>query len=431
MLKQFDFGFGEQTVTFSVAEKQIVDVIEGKSVAAITDVREAVQQVLRSPIGTAPLDQVIAAGDTVAVIVSDLTRAWVRHDLFLPPLFDELNRAGVPDQDIKLVVALGAHRRNSDAENLAVYGEEVVRRVTIEQSCALDEEGFVPLGKTSRGVVVEINRHVAEADKVILTGGIVYHSMAGFSAGRKAVLPGVSSYASIQGNHSFCLHEVHGQGISPNSDSGILYTNPMHLDQMEITAILNPAFLLNAVFTPDGGFACFVAGHWRDAWLEGCKTVQEIYGVPITRQADITVASSGGFPKDINFYQASKGIENAYGATRPGGIIIGVMECRDIYDPPDFSQWFDYVSLYDREMALRQGFTVPGFVALKMGIVAKTVTVIMVTLEKNKEFFAKAGILTAATIDEAFALASEKLGTDSPSITIMPHAATTVPILKR
>jgi nickel-dependent lactate racemase len=125
---------------------------------------------------------------------------------------------------------------------------------------------FTYIGTTTRGVVVKLNRHVTAADKVILTGGIVYHSMAGFAGGRKSIIPGIASYGTIQANHRFCLSDEIGGGVSPLCDCGRLAGNPLHEDQMEIAAMLAPAFLLNAIAAPGGGFAGFVAGHWRDAW---------------------------------------------------------------------------------------------------------------------------------------------------------------------
>ncbi|MDF2930013.1 MAG: hypothetical protein K0Q75_2251, partial [Anaerospora sp.] len=151
----------------------------------------AVREALANPIGTLPLNQTVQSGDKVVIVASDITRAWIRHDLFLPVLLDELNSAGIPDSDISLVVALGAHRYHTEAENSAVYGSEVVNRIRILQSCAMTTEDFVYLGTTSRGVRCELNKHVVNADKVILTGGIVYHLMAGFGGGRKAIMPGV------------------------------------------------------------------------------------------------------------------------------------------------------------------------------------------------------------------------------------------------
>jgi len=427
---EIHLGYGNEEIKVNLPEKQILHVIEGNHVEPLTDIPAAVKTALANPIGSPPINQIVKKGDNVCIIVSDITRAWVRNDLFLPPLLDELNASGVPDSDITIVVALGAHRHHTPQENLATYGQEVVKRITIEQSYAPETENFVKLGTTSQGVDTCVYKTVAQADKVILTGGIVYHLMAGFGGGRKSIMPGVSAYASIQGNHSFCLHDVVGQGISPDCISGKLSGNTMHENITEMAAMVKPAFLLNAVLTSEGKFAKFVAGHWYDAWLEGCHAVENIFGVPITAKADLVIGSAGGFPKDINLYQGSKTIDNAFMATKDGGVIILLLECRDIKEPPDFSGWFDFESLYERELALRKGFTVPGFIALKCGLIAKQVSLIIVTLPQNKDFITKAGMIPAASLEEAIAIAEQKLGRKDYSITVMPHAANTVPVMK-
>lgn len=429
MLKEYKFGFGQGTLSIKLPQERVLNEVEGKSVSPITNVAAAVREAVRNPIGTPPLSQVVQPGDKVMIVASDITRAWVHYEQLLPPLLDELNAAGIPDKDIKLIVALGAHRRHTDEDNLRVYGPEVVNRVEILQSHAQDEADFAYVGTTTRGVKVYLNKHVLAADKVILTGGIVYHLMAGFGGGRKSVLPGIAGYSTIQGNHSFCLHKEVGKGISTACVSGKLVGNDMHEDMMEMAAMLNPAFLVNAVYTPNGQFARIVAGHWDKAWREGCKTVEEIFGVPISGPADLVIASAGGYPKDINLYQGSKTIDNAFMAVKKDGVIILMLECREIAEPPDFSGWFDYTSLYDREVALRQGFTVPGFIALKCGLMAQQIPHIVVTLPENKAFIEKTGMIFAATLEEALALAEQKLGRRDYTVNVMAHAANTVPLL--
>lgn len=430
MDKNFSLAFGEEQVTFTVPEEQLLDIVEGKEISPIIDVPEAIHQALTEPIGSPGLSTVVKSGDHVVIVVSDITRQWIRYDLILPTLIAELNTAGIVDRDITLIVALGAHRPHTDQENAEIYGKEIVDRIAIKQSYALNDEDFVPVGKTARGVNVRLNREVVEADKVILTGGIIYHSMAGFGGGRKSVLPGIAAYDTIQGNHRFCLNKIEGQGLNPYCYAGSLEHNEMHQDMLEMAEMLQPDFLLNAVYTPKGEFCRFVAGHWYDAWLTGCKTVEELYGIPISGKADIVVTSSGGFPKDINFYQASKAIENAYEAVKDEGVLITLMECREIGDPPDFSQWFDYSSPIECEAELRKAFTVPGFVALKMRIIAKTMKVIVVTLPENRKFIEKMGMIAAENMAEAFTLANKIVDKKLPSVTVIPHGGIVFPIIK-
>ncbi|MDF2569567.1 MAG: larA 6, partial [Sporomusa sp.] len=359
MTKQFSLAFGMEELTLSLAQERLVEVIAGHETQAIKDIPESVREALNNPSASPALRDVVRPGDKTVIIASDITRQWVRHDLFLPALLDELNAAGVADCNITLVTALGAHRYHTLEDNKLTYGNEVVNRITILQSCALDNANFVNIGRTSRGTEVHINRHVVNADKVILTGGITYHSMAGFGGGRKAIIPGVAGYETIQSNHRLCLSPEQGGGPHPECCQGNLEKNDMHQDMIEIAAMVNPAFLLNAIFTAEGDFAAFVGGHWYEAWLLGCRKAGEIAGVLVEDPADVVIASAGGYPKDINFYQASKAIENACLAVKTGGVLIVVMECSEISEPPDFSQWFDYPTLCAREAALRKNFTVP------------------------------------------------------------------------
>lgn len=428
--KIYRFGFGGGTVELALPSEQVVNEIAGRPVASIDDVSAAARAALRQPVGTPPLCEIVRPGETVAIIVSDITRAWIKANLFLPVLLDELNLAGIPDSDIFIMVALGAHRPNTDEENIIVCGAAVCHRVRVYQHAARDKKALVYSGKTTHGVEVWINKRVMEADRIILTGGIVYHLMAGFGAGRKAIIPGISGYDTIQANHRLCLHPEIGRGLNPHCQSGYTIGNEMHDDQMEIAKLVDPDFLLNVVCTPEGKPAGFFAGHWQLAWEEGCKLVEKIYGIPIAEKTDLVVASAGGFPKDINLYQGAKALDNAYLATKPGGVAICFLECRDIFEPAEFSDWFKYSDDLKFEQALRSAFTVPGFIALKCLSIAQEVSMIVVTKPENAEFVKKTGMIPAGSASEALQIARKKIGRSNFTITVMSHAANTVPLLK-
>lgn len=428
--KKFSFGFGNGVQEITLPERQIIQEIEGRPATAVDNVPAAVQAALRNPIGSPALREIVKPGETVAIIVSDITRAWIKANQFLPILLDELNEAGVADGDIFIMIALGAHRPHTKEEDIVVCGASICHRVRVYQHDARDKDNLVFNGTTSRGVEAWNNKRVMDADRIILTGGIVYHLMAGFGAGRKAVMPGISGYDTIQANHRFCLHPEVGKGLNPNCMSGRTDGNEMHEDQMEIAEFVDPDFLLNVVFTPEGKFAGIFAGHWKQAWVEGCRMVEEIYGIPIKEKADLVVASAGGFPKDINLYQGAKTLDNAYMATKPGGVAICFLECRDISEPAEFSNWFKYPDPLSFENALRSAFTVPGFIAFKCICIAKEITMIVVTKPENAEFIRKTGMIPATSGEEAMKIARQKFGRDDFTITIMAHAANTVPLLK-
>lgn len=428
-MAQIELAYGERQLQMTLPNAQHIDILEGKITAGVRDIKAAALQAVRQPIGSQPLADIVTPTDRVVIVVSDITRRWVRHDLFLPVLLNELNAAGIKDSQIMLLVALGAHRKHSAAENILNYGQEVVARVEVQQSYAPEADQFVNIGTTTRGIPVTINRHVQLADKVILTGGICYHPMAGFGGGRKGILPGISGYESIQGNHRFCLSKIPGGGVNPHCAAGRLADNEMHLDMMEMAALVQPDFLFNVVFTPEGEIAGFFAGHWQEAWQAGCQKVEDIYGVPVAEPADLVIVSAGGAPKDMNFYQACKSIQHAAPAVKPGGMMIAVLECPDIEDPPDFSQWFDYPTLASAEQALREAFTVPGFIALKICYIAKEMPVVVVTAPQNTNFFAKTGIRAVSTLDEALVIAEQRRPLAESRILVMPHGGSTVPLL--
>lgn len=432
-MAHFDLKFGKGSMGVTLPDEQVLRVIEGAPYPAAPDIKAELRKGLNNPIGTAPLDILVTDVQNVCIVVSDITRAWLRYDLFLPELLDYLNEAGVPDSNIFLLIAYGAHRLQSEAECLAEFGEAVVNRVRIEHSSGINPGSkFVHRGTTTQGVPIEINELAVNADFVILTGAIGYHSMAGFGGGRKAVLPGISSYRAIQGNHCFCLGPNQGDGISEAAVSGnISETNLMHKDQMEHAAALDAEFLINVVLNADDKIARLMCGHWDDAWYEGTELVEQIYGVAIDELADCVLVTSGGYPKDINLYQALKAQENAIKACKPGGVIIMVMELDDINEPADFMHWFDIEDLYEREKALRAGFTVPGFVSLLFGESLKQYHHVLVSLEKNKEAGERLGVPTVTTIEEAVALAEKYLSRKDFTITVMTQGSNTMPILEK
>ncbi len=429
--KLFEFGFGKEKLKLSLPAEKILNEIEGRPAQAITDVPAAVREALRNPIDSAPLADIVKAGDKVGIVVSDITRGWIKSYQFLPTLVDELNLAGIPDEDIFIMISLGTHRKHTPEEDVAVCGKEICDRIAVYQHDGLDEDNLVYLGTTSRGTEAYINKKIVEADKVILTGGIVFHLMAGFGGGRKSIMPGVSGDKTIQGNHSIALHDEVGMGSNPLCASGKLEGNPLHDDMTEVAAMVKPDFLLNGVYTPEGDFYKIFAGHWYTAWEQGCQAVLDIYGIPIEEQADVVIASAGGFPKDINLYQGSKTIDNAFMAAKPGGIIVCILECPDIYEPPVFSSWFKYTDILEFENAVRADFSIPAFIAFKCADIAKKLTAIVVTKPENADFIKRTGMIPVTTLEEAWQLVENKMQGQEYKITIMAHAANTVPLLKK
>ena len=427
--RKFSLKFGQSTLDFSLPEKQILQEIVGEEYPALGDIPAAVKAALARPIDSPPLRELVKPGEKVVITVSDITRAWQQMDLVLPVVLDTLNAAGVPDGDITLLIVVGAHRQNTESEFRQLCGEEVFRRVRVVNHDAWDTANMVYLGQTSRGTEVAVNRLVSEADRLIMTGGIVYHYMVGYGGGRKSVIPGFCSIKTIQQNHLWALGPNLGDGSNPNAISGKTRGNEVHEDMMEIAGFIQPDFLLNMVPTPKGEFAGIFAGNWVSAWMEGTKLVDRIYGVEISALADIVISTAGGFPKDINLYQTGKTMDNAIYAVKKGGVVIILSECPDINDPEEFTQWFRYATKREMEQALRANFTIPGWVAWREVECGDRATFIMVTRQENADLVRKANMTPATGIEEALHLAYGKCGTTNPSFTVMPQGANTLPIL--
>jgi nickel-dependent lactate racemase len=385
---------------------------------------EAIAHALQKPIQSPPLHERVRPGQKVAILVSDITRLWVRTDLFLPSILQVLNRSGVKNEDILLIVATGSHRDNSQEEIRRIVGEEVSQKIRVINHHGREAEELTYLGRTPLGTEVRLNRFAVESDLTIVTGGIIFHTLSGFSGGRKGILPGISGYDTIQQNHRLSLKE--GGGILETVKKGEMEKNPVSQDMLAAARMIPNTFLFNVVMNEEGKIVQAVSGDLEKAHLEGCQVVKNISSVFIKEKGEITLASPGGFPWDISLYQSIKTLANASFATREGGTIILVTECRDGVGPPDWVQWFEWGRAEMIERELRKGFTIPGFVALKTVFITNRFRVILVS-RLDPESVRKVGMIPASSIDEALLLAREKMEHRTNTI-FMPYGSFVLPV---
>lgn len=289
---------------------------------------EHIRDALAHPIGTGTLDAVVKAGETVCVVIPDTTRKWQSPAIYVPILVEELNACGVRDEDILIVSATGTHRRQTREEWAGLVGEEILGRVRCEDHVCTDDANLKFMGVTSRGTPVWLNAHAMACDKLILTGGAVYHFLAGYGGGRKYVLPGIAGRETIMKNHNLALNEGFGNGSNPMVRSANLTgSNPFHADMAEAAELAKPCFLLNVVADGDFNIIRAFAGDYVEAHAAACKLVDDIDGVYVEERTPLVIASSGGYPKDINLYQTSKTLSNARAVVADGGTMILLSEC--------------------------------------------------------------------------------------------------------
>lgn len=394
-------------------------------------VREHIEYALDHPIGAGPIEETVQAGDKVCILISDVTRRWQQPSTYLPILVERLNRAGIPDEDILILCATGTHRRQTEEEHISLVGEDLYHRIRFLDHQCDEKEHLTYMGTTSRGTPVWLNSYAMACDKIILTGGVVYHFLAGFGGGRKSVVPGIAGRETINTNHNNALNHGLGSGSNPRVCNGNMgEDNPFHSDLMECAAFAKPAYLLNVIVDDNYQIVGAFAGDWREAHKAAAKVVEQLDGVSIPRRAPLVIASAGGFPKDINLYQTSKSLSNALAAVAPGGTMILLSQCREGFGDPDCeAQICAYDTMEEREKALRADFSIGGFVGFLFAETSENYHLILVT-DIPKERFERTKIQVAQTLDEAMALAAQWNGgsLDGVETVLMPYGGSTFPL---
>jgi nickel-dependent lactate racemase len=364
------------------------------------------------------------AGEEVVIVTSDITRP-TGSDLYLPLLVSRLNTAGIKDSDIEIVIALGIHRKQTEAELKRIVGSLYGRIKVTNHDCD-DPDHLVYLGETRRGVPVELNSRVVQANRLILTGAITFHYFAGFGGGRKSMLPGVASRRSCMASHFALLNEGNGSGRNPQGVAGQLVGNPVHEAMLEACGMRAPDFILNTILTPDKRIRAVFSGDWRAAHLEGCHRFAALFECPITTKSDLVVVSCGGFPKDINLIQAHKSMEYASRALKPGGVMILLAECRDGLGNATFFNWFSYLTCGELEEALRARYEINGQTAWSLKEKALRFRIVLVSLLAPEEVTTM-GMIPAQTLQQAFELARPMLP-ENFSAYLIPEGGSVLPV---
>ncbi|KAF0219811.1 MAG: hypothetical protein FD174_1824 [Geobacteraceae bacterium] len=374
--------------------------------------------------GCEPILRTFNPGEKVVIVTSDITR-YTGSEIYLPLLVERLNGAGIRDEDIEIVIALGIHRRQTEHEHKKIVGSLWGRIKVVDHDC--DDPGkLVYLGKTGNGIEVEINRRVAEAARVILTGTIGYHYFAGFGGGRKSILPGVASRKSCMASHFAVLNPAPGAGKNPLAATGVLAGNPVHQAMEEACALVAPSFILNTVLSPDKRIIAAFAGGWREAHLAGCEFYAERFSYPIHERADLVVVSCGGFPKDINFIQAHKSMEYGSQALKEGGVMILLAQCRDGYGNATFFNWFRFKELGAFEAELRRNYEINGQTAYSTLQKAQRFRVVLVSDLPPEEVTAM-GMIPVSSLTEAMGKVEVMLPADYTAY-VIPEGGTVLPV---
>ncbi len=391
----------------------------------LPDPKEEIRRALANPLGTPALAEIVRPGDRVVIVTSDITR-YTGSELYLPILVEELNRCGITDQDIEIVIALGIHRQQTAEEHRKILGSLYGRIVVHDHECD-DPEQLVDLGQTSSGLPVQINQRVMAADRLIVTGTVGLHYFAGYGGGRKSLVPGVASRTTCMATHFAIFNPPEQGGRNTKACTANLDGNPVHLAILEAAKRIKPDFLLNTVLTTDKQIARVFCGDLEQAHLSGCELAQTLYTAPLKHLADLAIVSCGGHPKDINFIQAHKALDYGVQAVRRGGTVILLAACPDGFGNATFFDWFNYEDLDIFEKALRSRYEINGQTAWSTLSKARTWRVILMS-EFTDEQTKKMGMEKAGSLDEALQMAYKQLP-ENPEIVVIPDGGTILPMI--
>lgn len=415
---QYSLGFSKTTMKVEIDDKNLLAVLHANDVETDLKGEEEVYRALNNPIGSNRLSEIVKSGEKVAIVTSDITRP-MPSKIVLPYVLDELKKAGIRDKDITIVFALGSHRKHTEEEKKYLVGEEIYNRIKCIDS---DIRDFVSFGFTRSNTPIDIFTPVAEADRRICLGNIEYHYFAGYSGGAKAIMPGVSTRGAIQANHSRMVDE--------NAYAGNLDTNPVRIDIEDTIKLVQIDFILNVVLNEKKEIIKAVAGHYIDAHRAGCRFLDNLYKTPLKEKADIVISSIGGYPKDLNLYQAQKALDNAKHAVKDGGIIILVASCKEGLGEEVFERWITEAlqpqDLIDR---VKSNFELGGHKAAAIAMVLQKARVFLVS-ELDEAVVRKIFLEPYQDMQSAYDSALEVMGKGAKVI-VIPHGGSILPFLSR
>jgi nickel-dependent lactate racemase len=421
-----EFKWGNQTLAVQFPAAYRVDWICPHEISATRSEDDMVSQALDHPIGSLPLEAVVKPGDTVAIIVNDVTRLWQKPQLLLDHILARLLRAGIRNQDISIIVATGMHRADSDEDLRAIVGSDNYSRLAIVDHDSRDRDRLVSAGRSPAGEPLWLNRTVVEADRVIAVGGIALHGVAGFSGGCKSVLPGVAGYETIQQFHRLAFDDEFN--LRPAVKPGSVEKNP-GIPMMQAAArAAGVDFILNVIVGPDGRYLDAVAGDPIEAHRIGCRLAKDFFLIACPHKADLVVGSVGGYPRDIEMYQSIKALGNCAVVAARGGTIILLSQCSQGIGS---DEWLDWMQLDNRRAIihkLSRAFSFAGFVALKTLAITSAFRVILVS-GLSPEAVRRLHMEPAGSLEAALEIAGRDLPQDA-SVLALPLAGSTTPFIK-
>lgn len=314
--------YGRKGLEAELPDENVIGVLKLTPAPALPDPVRATKAALESPIHTSPLSTLARNRKDACVVICDITRP-VPNPILLPPILDALESGGISREKVTILIATGTHRPNLGAELEAMLGAEIASSVRVVNHVCDDPASHRSLGVSPNGVPMLLDRTYCDADLKITVGLIEPHFMAGYSGGRKLIMPGIAALETVQAWHSprFLEH--------PNATNGCVDGNPVHEEALAIAKMAPPDMIVDVTLDEQNRITGIFAGDLEAAWRAGVAFADRHARAGLKEPADIVVTTCAGHPLDATFYQAVKGMVGALPIVKPGGSIIIASECAE------------------------------------------------------------------------------------------------------
>jgi len=422
-MKRYQIPCGKKFVSIQIPDDVPVQWVESRKIVPVPDLTDAVEESLNHPIGTSRLRDLVKPGQTVALVVTDITRQ-LPEEIILSLLLRELEAGGIRKQDITAIVATGTHRPNTPEELNKKFGD-IVNEISFINHDSYDSKGLVELGTSSSGIPLVFNRAVAQADVRISTGVIETHLFAGYSGGVKSIAVGVAGEETIAATHNYQMLQQTRLGIVEGNEFRHFLT--------EATQAIGLDFIVNVVQTGKKEVVKVVAGDPVEAFNEGVKTARCLYEVEIDHPGEIVV-SGVSYPKSRDLYQATRAANVVVFGPQPvvtkGGTILIPAPCEDGCGHPGYctimrrSEDADDVIAISRE----EGFAAGEQKALILAWVLKQARIVMTNCTIPEETLQELHLESNPTLQGA--LDRELKRNPEARVVLIPDGLLTLPIIK-
>lgn len=412
-MKKIKIPYGNKEIEFSIPENNFSELLIPNSPQLPESGKWETMHALEEPIGADRIENMVELSDKIVIICEDITR-YAQTNIMISVLIERLSKAGIPDKNIRIVMALGSHRTMTDKEKIKKVGKDIFKRFEVINSENKDKNKLVDAGVAPGGVRVWLDPIVYESDFKIGIGSIEPHTAAGYTGGGKIIYPGVVGQETVSNFHiiSASLGNLTGDP-----------ENEARLTMEKWVKTVGLDYILNAVVTPENKLYKVVAGHFVKAHRAGVKYAREVWGIKSKKRINIAIVSS--YPADLDFWQGGKGIVNCENAIPDGGFLILVTPCYEGVGP--HPEYIDYMGNNEPEKLIKETReskkiteeVLPLAVGLAVARIRKRINIAVISEGLSKDDIEKSGFLYFKTIEDAVQYGLKKFGNDA-NIAVIP-----------